>query len=111
MEKNNYLNKLTLICEGDPVGDPNRSGLREPLDASDGKHPHDKTGLGYHGERIDKETMIEAQRRRRERERRAAPYFIASRFDSDLSQPDTLLRRTEPAMKYRPSQDTDKPAD
>lgn len=87
--------------EGESVGNPNRAGLKEPLDASDGKHPLDKTGIGYHGEKVDREEMVEVQKRQRERERRSAPYFMGSKYDKDLSRPDSLLRRVEPVMKYR----------
>lgn len=87
--------------EGEPVGNPNRAGLKEPLDASDGKHPLDKSGLGYHGTKVDKAAMVEAQKRQREREHRSAPYFIGSKYDKDLDRSDSLLRRVEPAIKYR----------
>ena len=91
--------------EGEPVGTTSRqSALTEPLDASDGKHPMDKSGIGYRGDKIDRQAMIDAQKRRREREHRSAPYFIGSKYDEDLSRPDTLLRRIEPNMKYRSNQ-------
>ena len=71
------------------------------MDASDGKLPKDKTGLGYYGVKIDREAVIERQRINREIERRSQPYYIASKYDFDSSKPDTLLRRFDSTMKYR----------
>jgi len=87
--------------EGDCVGQPGRSGLRHALDSSEGKIPFDKTGLGYYGASVDKEELIKNQKVNFEQEKRANPYYIASKFDSDPSKPDTLLRRYDPSMKYR----------
>jgi hypothetical protein len=86
---------------GEPVGNPLRHGLKEPLDASDGKHPMDRTGLGYHGQKVDRDHLIEVQKAKRLRESRNRPYSIASRYDNDPSKPDSLLRRYDPTMKYR----------
>ena len=87
--------------EGEAVGVPGRCGLKEALDASDGKLPMDRTGLGFHGEKVDREQLIQKQRQTFEAQKRANPFYIASKFDTDPSQPDTLLRRYEPTMKYR----------
>jgi hypothetical protein len=86
--------------EGESIGLPTRHGLKEALDGSDGKHPLDKRGIGYHGEKVDIQQRIEQQKLRRERERRNAPYYIASKYDRDPESQDTLFRRFDPKMKY-----------
>ena len=91
--------------EGQPIGDPSRNGLIEALDASDGKKPIDKTGFGYLGTRVDRNLMIEKQKQKRERDRRNAPYYIASKYDKnefESNSDGTLLVRKENPMKYRP---------
>ena len=91
--------------EGEPLGLPARSGIREALDESAGKAPRDRAGVGYFGQRVDRAGLIEAGRRRRERERRSAPFYVASKFDRDeeefSSGADSLLRRSELPIKYR----------
>jgi hypothetical protein len=87
--------------EGDPIGNPARGGLVSPLDASDGKTPLDKTGIGFHGEKVDREKMIAAQKRKEVEKRRSAPYYIATKYDKEPSKPDSLLRRNEYPMKHK----------
>jgi hypothetical protein len=87
--------------EGEPIGNPSRSGLVEALDSSSGKPSTDKTGIGYHGEKVDRERMIDMQKQRQERERRNTPYYIATKYDRDSTTYDTLLTRNEYSMKYR----------
>jgi len=86
--------------EGESVGIPSRGGLKEAL-TGDGKVPFDKTGIGYYGCPIDREETIKAEKMRREIKRRKQPGFIASRFDKNLDEDDSLLIRVEPKMKYR----------
>lgn len=86
---------------GEPVGNPKRSGLREALDASEGKQPNDKSGFGYHGVKVDRNALIEQQKRKREQERLSQPFYIGSKYDQDSAKPDTLLTRFEPVIKYR----------
>jgi hypothetical protein len=87
--------------QGESLWLPSRLGLIEALDASDGKHPLDKRGIDYSGERVDVQQRIEQQKQRRIREKRQAPYYIASKYDSEPAQQETLYRRFEPNMKYR----------
>ncbi len=87
--------------EGECVGQPGRSGLRQALDSSEGKIPFDKTGLGYYGVHVDREDLIQRQRVNFEKEKREKPYHIASKFDNEPGKPDSLLRRYDPTMKYR----------
>jgi hypothetical protein len=87
--------------DGEPIGVASRGGLVSALDASDGKTPLDKTGIGYHGPSVDRQRMVSAQKARWERQRRAEPYYIASKFDAEPSAPDTLLRRNEYPMKHK----------
>jgi len=84
--------------EGESIG--KRNGLKEALDASEGKHTRDKTGLGYVGEKINKEAVIAQQKINIQIEKRSQPHYIASKYD-DNNTSDTLLRRFEPIMKYR----------
>lgn len=100
------LQKLGWL-PGQPIGNPSRSGLIEALDASDGKQPGDKTGIGYHGAKVDKEKLIELQKMARVREHRDSPFFIGSKFDNDLSKPDSLFKRHEPSLKYRLNRSSD----
>ncbi|CAF1108849.1 unnamed protein product [Brachionus calyciflorus] len=79
--------------EGQSIGLPVRSGLREPLDASDGKNPLDKSGFGYHGEKIDKNYLIQLKKERDLRLRRESDFFIGSKYDTNLNKPDSLLTR------------------
>lgn len=87
--------------EGEPVGNPKRSGLIHALDGSDGKIPTDKTGIGYRGPKIDKEKMIAKQKLKNLTEHRDSPFYIASKFDIDPSKPNDLYTRYDPIMKYR----------
>ncbi len=82
--------------EGDAIGNPTRGGLASALDASDGKTPLDKTGLGFHGEKVDRGKLIAAHREKT----RSVPYYIASKYDKEPSRPDSLLRRNEYPMKH-----------
>ena len=86
---------------GNPVGNPRRNGLVEALDGSDGKLPLDKTGIGYRGVKVDKEKLVEMHKQNRIKEHRNSPYYIASKYDNDISKPDSLLKRFDPTMKYR----------
>ena len=86
---------------GNPVGNPKRNGLVEALDGSDGKLPLDKTGIGYHGVKVDKEKLVEMHKLNKIKEHRSSPYYIASKYDNDPSKPDSLLKRFDPTMKYR----------
>ena len=86
---------------GTSVGLPKRNGLVEALDGSDGKLPLDKTGIGYHGTKVDKNKLIEMHKINRTREHRNSPYYIASKYDNDPTRPDSLLKRFDPSMKYR----------
>ena len=85
--------------EGEGVG--LRNGLIEPLDASDGKLPKDKTGLGYYGPKVDREKMTEFAKKRRLDQSKNNPYSIGSKFNLDSSKTDSLFRRYDPTMKYR----------
>lgn len=85
--------------EGESVGQ--RSGLKEALDASGGKVPFDKTGLGFTGDKVDRESMTKQHRASVVKEKRDSPFFIGSKFDEDASRCDSLLRRYDPTMKYR----------
>ena len=87
--------------EGDSIG--KRNGLKEALDASEGKHTRDKTGLGYVGEKINKEAVIAQQKINKEKEKRSQPHYFASKYDNNNTS-DTLLRHFEPVMKYRQNQ-------
>ena len=49
--------------EGEPIGNPSRSGLVEALDATGGKVPADKSGIGYYGPKLDREKMVEMQKK------------------------------------------------
>lgn len=51
--------------EGQTIGV--RSGLKEPLDSSEGKNPLDKTGIGYYGQKIDRDLLIKKQKEQREK--------------------------------------------
>jgi hypothetical protein len=87
--------------EGEPVGNPSRSGLIEPLDGAEtGKKPLDRTGLGYFGERVDRFKMIQFSQKHRNLKK---PYHIGSKYDQDLElqNKETLLRRFDPVIKYR----------
>ena len=96
--------------DGQAVGNPSRDGLKDALDASDGKPPHDKKGLGYAGERVDRERLTQLSRLNRlKAERRNNTYYIATKYDDvALNQPDTLLRRVYPPVKYNSSDSADK---
>lgn len=86
--------------EGEPVGNPLRLGLIEPLDgAESGKKPLDRTGLGYFGDKVDRFKMTELQKHRN----LSKPYHIGSKYDQDLDSQnkETLLRRFDPVIKYR----------
>ena len=86
--------------EGQSIGLPERAGLIEPLDASDGKLPSDKAGIGYHGEKVSKEMLIEEQKRKRAKEALDSPFRIGSKFDQK-EESDSLFRRYPQTIKYR----------
>ena len=88
--------------EGESIGLPQRAGLIKPLDGSDGKLPKDKTGIGYYGEKVDKEKVIEEQKRRRNKEHLNSEFYIGSKY-TEQSEPDSLMRRFPQSMKYRNS--------
>ncbi|RNA34109.1 G patch domain-containing 3 [Brachionus plicatilis] len=76
--------------EGESIG--LRPGLKNALDASEAKKPMDKTGLGYHGEKVD---------HKEEKLRRQSDFYIGSIYDKNPNRPDTLLTRFEPTLKYK----------
>lgn len=88
--------------EGKAVGMEKRSGLKEALDASDGKMPFDRTGFGYNGLKVDRDELIQKQRKVFDQERRDSQFFIGSKFD-EANKEDTLLVRHESTIKYRKS--------
>lgn len=69
--------------EGNPIGVESRKGLIDALD-NDGKNPKDKRGIGYYGEKIDREDTIKKKKLKFEHEHRNQSYFIASKFDNHL---------------------------
>lgn len=78
-----------------------RSGLLKPLDANDAKKPMDKTGLGYRGEKVDRELLIKLKKDREERLKRNSDFHIGSIYDKNPNRPDTLFTRFEPTLKYK----------
>ena len=87
--------------EGEPVGTGQRPALKEALDGSDGKLPFDKSGLGYYGDKLDRDQLVKQQKAKWEKERKSNSYYIATRFDHEPHNSDSLLRRQESIMKYR----------
>ena len=85
--------------EGDKIGLRN-NGLLEPLDGSDGKTPTDKRGLGYYGEKVDRNQMTQLVKSKRLNEYRNSPYYIGSKYEN-VDKKESLLRRHDPTMKYR----------
>ncbi len=77
-------------------------GLKEALDASDGKLPYDRTGFGYNGPKVNKDDLIQKQKVIFDQEKHDNPFFIGSKFDKAIKK-DTLLVRHESTIKYRKS--------
>lgn len=84
--------------EGESIG--LRPGLKKPLDASDAKKPMDKTGIGYHGEKVDRNFLIKLRKDKEEKLKRQSEFYIGSIYDQNPNRPDTLLTRFEPTLKY-----------
>lgn len=87
--------------KGEPLGKRKEPGdLVDPLDASTGKKPMDKTGIGYHGAKVNRDDLIRAQKRRRESQESRNSYRIGSKFNPYFTT-DNLLQRDEQPIKYR----------
>lgn len=78
-----------------------RSGLIKALDANDAKKPMDKTGLGYRGEKVDREFLIKLRKDKEEKLKRNSEFYIGSIYDKNPNRPNTLLTRFEPTLKYK----------
>nr|XP_006821897.1 PREDICTED: G patch domain-containing protein 3-like [Saccoglossus kowalevskii] len=73
------------------------SGITAALE-NDGQHPRERKGLGYYGEKINRNV-------KKTKKRRAEDGIITTIYDNPLEtdQPDTLLRSQHPwTLKYRP---------